>query len=98
MATVRVLGPFAWVRPFGKNYMMPGEGHSWAQEVPNGSQSVFSVSVHPRKEFAVQALAVESLSTAYGREGNPSVNFIVRNIGTEGVSIYRFYVSVIDLV
>ncbi len=95
MATVRLLGPISWVQPQGQNGLLPDQSHVWAIEIPGGG-SVFSVSVHPTKDYAVQALAVESLSTAYAREGNPAVNFIVHNVSINGVGSYRMFISVID--
>jgi hypothetical protein len=93
-ATVRVFGPFSWVRPFGGNAFMPGEAHVWALgDLPG---AVYAVSAHPTNDAPVQALAVESLSTAYAQTGPAAVNFVVRNVSDTGVFSYRWFVAVID--
>ena len=70
---------------------------SWALDFGTLFFDVASVSAHPSQHYSVQALAVESLSTAYARTGPPAVNFIVRNVSTSGVRGYRFFVSVMTL-
>jgi hypothetical protein len=93
MATLRVYGPFTWVRPFGQNAFMPGEEHSWfAGDFTDGSV-VFQASAHPTRDASIQSLAVVSLRTTYGRSGGPVMDFVVRNVGTTAVFSYRVFVS-----
>jgi hypothetical protein len=94
MATVRVYGPYTWVRPFGQNALLPGEAYVWSLAVDG---VVFAVTAHPTRDAPVQALAVESLSTAYAQTGPAAVNFIVRNVSTTGVFSYRWFVSATDI-
>ena len=97
MANLDLLGPWSWVRPFGANAFMPGEEHAWAiGPFSPRSGAVYSVTAHPGRDAAVQALAVDRLSTAYARTGAPAINFVVRNVSTNGVFSYRVFVTVVD--
>ena len=102
MATgkVVIIGPITWVGsatdPLGR-VLMPGDGHVWAIEVPVVGGVVYSVTAHPSRQAAVQALGVEVLSTAVGRpgEGAAAVNFIVRNVSVNGVFIYSMFIAAV---
>jgi hypothetical protein len=96
MANLQLHGPFSWVRPFGQNAMMPGDGHYWAIGPFNPSGAAFAVSIHPTRDEDHQAVAAEALSTAYARTGPPNVNFLARNVSDTPVFSYRIFVAVID--
>jgi hypothetical protein len=96
MATVD-LARFSWASgapgPLS-GAMVPGEGHVWAwQPFLDFSGLVLGVSAHPSRAAHHQALAIESLSTAYASTGPAAVNFIVRNVSDTTVWNYSVFVS-----
>jgi hypothetical protein len=96
MATLEMFGPYSWATITGENWLMPGDAHPWALDFGMFFH-VASVSAHPSQAMIVQALAVEGLSTAYGRTDLPAVNFRVRNVSNTAVRGYRVFVSVMTL-
>jgi hypothetical protein len=75
------------------NPLLPGQAHVWAWQPFPATAPVLSLLAHPTQTAAVQALAVESLSTAYAATGQGAANFIVRNVSTTPVRGYAVFAA-----
>jgi hypothetical protein len=94
MATVRVIG-FSWATGAAglPAPLLPGEGHIWAWQPFPETAPVLSLSAHPSQTAPHQALAIESLSTAYAATGQGGANFIVRNVSDTPVVSYAVFAA-----
>ncbi|MFF4346935.1 hypothetical protein [Streptomyces sp. NPDC001530] len=99
MATFRVYGPFNWSTLHDP--LLPGQAVAWSLGPfsPKIFSGAISVSAHPSGANAHQALAIETLSTAYARDtvGGAATNFYVKNVSDTAVWAYRVFVGVIDV-
>lgn len=93
MATLNIYGPFSWVQPRGQNGLLPGEEHAWFAGDFTDHSLVFQASAHPARGGAAESLAVVDLRTTYRATGGPVMNFVVRNVGSTGVSFYNVFVT-----
>lgn len=86
---------FPWVVPSGQNWMQPGERHILA--IGPLVYGAYIVTARPWSTlYDHHALAVESLTTATDRYGNPSVNFALRNASNTAIQGYDVYVCSIS--
>ena len=94
MATVQMTG-FTWSTGAFElgGPLLPGESHVYAWQPFSATAPVLSLAAHPTQTAARQALAIESLSTAYGATGQGAANFIVRNVSDTPVRGYGVFAA-----
>jgi hypothetical protein len=92
MATVRVKG-LSWTTGAGVRPLLPGEVHVWTWQPFPETAPVLSLSAHPSQAAPHQALAIESLSTAYAGTGQGGANFVVRNVSDTAVIEYVVFAA-----